>query len=126
MTNDDAVLAANRAANAVMMLPRHQSWIAECFGWKVENKRDGVEYAATYVRTQPEAPAEALYIEMRSAQSPVWEEAKPLVRVAVEVFVGTLRCCDKLVPPAPLAARAGGGWLTEHDDEMADGMDERL
>ena len=127
MNHDDAVLAANRAANAVMMLPRHQSWVTECFGWRFENKAEGLRYATDYVRKHADVPAEALYIEMRG-KVPDWRDARALVRAAVEVFVGTLRICDKLaaalvvLPPAP----AQHGFLSERDDEMADGMDERI
>lgn len=126
MTNDEAIQAANRAANAVMMLPRHQSWIATCFGWRLENKDAGVEHCVAFVRSQKDAPAEALYIEMRKAGCPEWAEAKPLVRATVEVFVGTLRACDQLVIAPPVAATRRGGYLLEQDDDMASGMDERI
>jgi len=127
MTSEEAIQAANRAANGVMMLPKHQSWVSSCFGWSIENHRKGLAHCVAFAREQKDAPAEALYIEMRRETCPAWGEAKPLVRAAVEVFVGTLRACDKLVVTAPPAAPSTvGGFLREQDDEMAAGMDERI
>ena len=125
MTPNDAMQAANRAANAVMMLPRHQSWLCQALGWPAECHGKLLENAAFFVRVREFAVAEALYIELAAEKAKPWLECRPLVRAAFEVFCGTLKACDKLVPEAP-AAPPTMGYLRDTDDEVAPGLDERI
>ncbi len=122
MNHDEAQRAAHRAANAVMMLPRQQSWLCQALGWPPECHADLVSQAAEHVRAHPDAPAEALYLELRGEKTGPWSEAKPHVRAAFEVFRGSLLACDKLVEREPRAAPAPA-WLTEQDAGLIEDVD---
>lgn len=126
MNLDDAKQAAHRAANAVMMLPRQQSWLCVGLGWPPECRDKLLEHAAFFVRVREFSVAEALYLELRSEKAKDWAECAPIVRAAFEVFAGTLKACDKLVTAEAKPIGGGVGWMTDGDEDMAPDFGERI
>lgn len=93
MTPSDAVAAAERAANATCRAGQKEGGFLQAIG-----AGGRLDDAAAFVRRFPEAPAEALYLELsRRAGEVSWASLEARKRAAVEVFRATLAICDRLV-----------------------------
>lgn len=119
MTPDQAIAAADRAAQAAGNFGGKRGWLDEI------GAAGRLGEAVAFVRGNRDAPAEALYLTVR--REPVaWADLRPQKRVAVEVFRATLCACDMLVPAAaPVVAPAARGHLVEPAIERGAGFGER-
>lgn len=112
MTPADAVAAAERAANATCRSgPKDGGFLGllGCGG--------RIAMAAEFVRANPDAAAEAVFLTVRRDRALAWRDLEARKRAAVEVFRATLLICDRLVPPAPAVVQrpAADSYLLDSD-----------